>query len=118
MIVIVLVFGHLLAIILGFTKQLFSIVGLSVWLNIQLGLASPSCQSQLLIHLAFGCLIVLGLSFGLLLDRLFATLFVRDFSLLHNCFRLSLASSSSRLLGLPGNGARLYITVFNYPQLH
>ena len=65
-IVIVLVFGHLFTIILGFAKQLFSIVWLGVWLDVQLHLASPSRYSQLLIHLPFGFSIVL--SFGLLVE--------------------------------------------------
>ena len=116
-IVIVLVFGHLFAIILGFAEQSFSIVWLSVRLDVRSRLASPSRRSQLLIHLAFGGLIVLGLSFGLSLDRLFATLFVRDFGPSRNRSQLFSASPSSRLSGLPSNCARLCVTVFNYRLL-
>ena len=60
-IVIIFIFDHLFAIILGFAKQSVSMVQLSVWLDLQLYLASPSRWSQLLIHLTFSYLIVLGL---------------------------------------------------------
>ena len=56
-------------------------------------------------------------SIGCLQLRLFATLFVRDFSPLHNRSRLSLASPSSRLPGLLSNCAQLCITVLDYSWL-
>ena len=67
-------------------------------------------------HLAYDCLIVLGLSFGLLLNWLFLTLFICDFGPLRNCSRLSSASPSSRLLGLPSNCARPCIIILEYSR--
>ena len=64
-------------------------------------------------HLVFGGLIVLNLSFGLSLNWLFLTLFVRDFGPLHNCSQLSSALPSSCLSSLPSNCARLCVIVLD-----
>ena len=117
-IVIVLMFGHLFIIIFGFAKQLFLIVYLSIWLDVWLRLALLSCRSQLLIHLAFARLMVLGVLFGPLLNWLFATLFLCDFGLLCNRSWLSLALSSSRLSSPQSNCTHLYVTILNCPWLH
>ena len=59
-IVIVCMFIQTFAIILGFAKQLFSIVWLIFWLDVQLHLASPSHWSWLFIYLIFVfCLITI-----------------------------------------------------------
>ena len=132
------------AIILDFPNQLFLIFWLEVWLRS----VSPSRWFQLFIHLAFGYwivlgltkqmfsvshliifglikqmfsivhFIVLGLTFGLLLNCLFATLFGCNFKPLRNRSWLSLASLSSRLSVLPSNRVWFYVTVLNCPCLH
>ena len=62
---------------------------------------------------AFGCSIILGLLFGLSVNRLFLILFVCNFSPLRNYSRLSSTSPSSHLLSLSSNRARLCVIVFD-----
>ena len=77
-----------------------------------------ACFIVIWLHLAFGCLIVLALSFGLSLNRLFLTLFVCNFGSLRNRSHLSLASPSSCLSSLSSNHAQLCVTVLDCLGLH
>ena len=87
------------------------------WMNCLFLVARLIDNSRLSIHLAFGRSIVLGLSFGLLLNRLFATLFVHNFGSLRNHSQLSLALPSNCSSSLTSNCARFCLTVLNCSQL-